>query len=79
MGLYYSKESKSQLIRYIDVGYLSNAHKAQSQTRYVFTYGGMTISWRSVKQTMVVTSSNHLEILTIHEASCECVWLRSMI
>ena len=26
-----------------------------------------------------VTSSNHSEILTIHEASCECIWLRSMI
>ena len=28
MGLYYSKESKSQLIRYADVGYLSDPHKA---------------------------------------------------
>ena len=28
---------------------------------------------------MVTTFSNHLEILAIHEASYECVWLRSMI
>ena len=28
---------------------------------------------------MVATSSNHLEILAIHEANSECVWLRSMI
>ena len=28
---------------------------------------------------MVATSSNHLEILIIHEASRECIWLRSMI
>ena len=28
---------------------------------------------------MVATSSNHLEILATHEASRECVWLRSMI
>ena len=28
---------------------------------------------------MVVTSTNHSEILTTHEASCECIWLRSMI
>ena len=59
MGLYYSKESKSQLIGYADAEYISNSHKAQSQTGYVFTYGGTTISWRSVKQTMVATSSNH--------------------
>ena len=28
---------------------------------------------------MVTTSSNHLKILIIHEASRECEWLRSMI
>ena len=28
---------------------------------------------------MVATSSNHLEILAMHEVSKECVWLRSMI
>ena len=28
---------------------------------------------------MVATSSNHSEILAIHEASRECIWLRSMI
>ena len=28
---------------------------------------------------MGTTSSNHSEILAMHEASRECVWLRSMI
>ena len=28
---------------------------------------------------MVATSSNHSEILALHEASCECKWLRSII
>ena len=59
MGLYYSKESKSQLIGCVDAKYLSDSHKARSQMGYVFTYGGMTIAWRPVKQTMVATSSNN--------------------
>ena len=75
MGLYYSKESKSQLIGYADAGYLSDPHIARSQMGYVFTYNDTTISWRSVKQTMIATSSNHSEILASHK----CVWLRSMI
>ena len=79
MGLYYSKESKPQLIGYVDAEYLSDPHKVQSQMGYVFTYSGKAISWRSVKQTMVATSSNHSEILAIHEANRECVWLKSMI
>ena len=28
---------------------------------------------------MVATSSNHSEIIVIHEASRECIWLRSVI
>ena len=79
MGLFYSKGSKEKLIDYVDAGYLSDPHKARSQTGYVFTYGETAISWRSVKQTLTATSSNHSEILAIHEASRECIWLRSMI
>jgi hypothetical protein len=45
----------------------------------LFTYGNTAISWRSVKQTISATSSNHSEIIAIHEASRECVWLRSVI
>lgn len=71
-------KSKSDIIGYADAGYLSDPHKGQSQTGYLFTYGGTAISWRSTKQTMVATSSNHAEIIAIHEASRECVWLRSI-
>ncbi|CAM9003245.1 unnamed protein product [Rhodiola kirilowii] len=79
MGLFYSNSSKSGLVGYADAGYLSDPHKARSQTGYVFTYGDAAISWRSTKQTLTATSSNHAEILALHEASRECVWLRSLI
>ncbi|TQE00655.1 hypothetical protein C1H46_013704 [Malus baccata] len=32
-----------------------------------------------MKQMLVATSSNHSEIIDLHEASRECSWLRSMI
>ena len=79
MGLFYSKAMEPQLLGYADAGYLSNPHKVRSQTGYIFTYGNTAIFWRSVKQTMVATSSNHPKILAMHESSKECVWLRSMI
>ena len=43
MGLFYFKESKEQLFGYADVGYLSNPHKARSQTGYVFNCNGIAI------------------------------------
>ncbi|KAI5318250.1 hypothetical protein L3X38_037958 [Prunus dulcis] len=81
MGLFYSSEltNAQSIIGYADAGYLSDPHQGRSQTGYVFTCGGTAISWRSTKQTLVATSSNHSEILALHEASRECVWLRSVI
>ena len=79
MGLYYSLSSKSGLVGYTNAGFLSDPHNGRSQTGYVFLYGGTAISWRSTKQTITTTSSNHAEILAIHEASREFVWLRSII
>ena len=67
------------IVGYADAGYLSDPHKAISQTGYVFTCGDTAISWRSTKQTLVATSSNHSELMALHEAGKECYWLRSVI
>ena len=79
MGLFYTNKDSADFVGHTDAGYLSNPHKARSQTGYLFRYGGTVISWRSTKQSIVATSSNHAEIIAIHEASRECVWLRSVI
>ncbi|CAL8168949.1 unnamed protein product [Prunus armeniaca] len=81
MGLLYSSEwtNTPSFVGYADAGYLFDQHKGRSQTRYVFICGGTAISWSSIKQTLVATSSNHSEILALHEASREYVWLRSVI
>ena len=79
MGLFFSNESKADLVGYADAGYLSDPHTSRSQTGYLFTCGDTAISWRSVKQTLTATSSNHAEILAIHEASRECVWFKSIM
>ena len=63
MGLFYPNDSKLDLMGYANAGYLSDPHNGRSQTGYLFTCGGTTISWRSVKQTITSTSSNHAEIL----------------
>ncbi|XP_074369963.1 secreted RxLR effector protein 161-like [Apium graveolens] len=78
-GLFFPKNSTSQLIEYADTGYLSDPHFGKSQTGYVFTYCDAAISWKSTKQTTVATSTNHSELIAIHEASRECIWLRSII
>lgn len=66
------------LVGYADAGFLSDPHKGRSQTGYVFLHNGVAISWKSTKQSMAATSSNMAEILPLHEASHEAIWLRSM-
>ena len=75
MDLFYPKGLKIESMGYADVGYLFDPHRAQSHRDYVFTWGNIAISWQS-EQTITATSSKHSEILAIHEASCECIWLR---
>ena len=79
IGLFYIHNQDKTIIRYIDDGYLSDPHNARSQTGFVFLHSGTAISWKSSKQTLVATSTNHSEIIALYEASRECVWLRRMI
>jgi hypothetical protein len=51
----------------------------RSQTCFVFLHGGTAISWKSSKQTLVATSTNHSEIVVLYEGLRECVWFRRMI
>ena len=78
-GLFFRKTQDYNLVGYTDAGYMSDPHNARSQIGFVFLHGGTAISWKSSKQTLVATSTNHSEIIALYEASCECIWLRRMI
>jgi hypothetical protein len=45
----------------------------------VFLHRGAAISWKSVKLTLIATSTNHLEIIALYKTSRECDWLRRVI
>ena len=79
LGLFFPKNHDLTMVGYADAGYRSDPHNVKSQTSFVFLCGGTTISWRSCKQTLVTTSTNHSEIIALYEAARECVWLKQMI
>jgi hypothetical protein len=76
LRLFYKVGEDSNIKGYVDACYLFDPLKGKSQTCYVFLRQGATISWKSTKQSLAATSSNHSEIIALHEASHECVWLR---
>ena len=44
LGLFYKYDALSTLIDFADACYRSDPHKKRSQTNYMYTYGGTTIS-----------------------------------
>lgn len=78
LGLHFTKNAEPQIIGYADSGFRTDELSGKSQTGYIFLKSGAPISWKSVKQTVTATSTNHAELLALHEASREAVWLRTM-
>ena len=69
--LYWNKTKATYLIGYEDARFKFHPYVGRSHTSYLFTCGVTKISWRSMKQTISLTSYNHVEILPLHEASRE--------
>ena len=78
LGLFYTKGSQEEIIGYADAGFRSDEVSGKSQTGYIFIKNNAPITWKSVKQTVTATSTNHSELVAFHEAAREVVWLRNM-
>ena len=76
LGLLYIQGG--EITRYADAGFKLDKVSGKSQTGYIFLKNNAPISWKSVKQMVTATSSNHFELIAFHEATREAVWLRSM-
>lgn len=78
LGLHFRKDTGADIVGYTDFGFKTDKTSGKSQTGYIFLKNRAPISWRSTKQTVTATSTNHAELLAFHEASREAVWLRTM-
>ena len=74
LGLHYRKAENQETIGFADWGFKTGEIAGKSQTGYIFIRDEAPISWKSVKQTVTATSTNHVELLVFHEA----VWLHMM-
>ena len=61
---------------YTDSDFQLDADLRKSTSRYIFTLGGATISWRSIKQSCIVDSTMKAEYVAALEEAKEVIWLR---
>ena len=65
----------------VPIGYTNsncqfNKNFFRSTFDYVFTLGGVTISWRSLKESYIVNSIIEVEYIIASKATKEVVWLK---
>ena len=78
LGFLYTKGGQEEITGYADAGFKSDEIFGKSQTGYIFLKNNALITWKSVKQTVTATSTNHSELVAFHEAAREAIWLRNM-
>ena len=58
---------------------VSDKDSRRSTKRYVFTIGGITVSWISKLQKVVALSTTKAEYVSAIEASKEMIWLQGFM
>ena len=76
MALVYGTEDT--LIGYIDSDFAGDLDDRKSTSGYLFTLGGVAISWKSKKQSLVWLSLTEAEYIGCGEAIRKAIWLRRL-
>ena len=77
--LMYRQTYSLDLIGYSDVDFVRYVDYRKSTSGYIFIMVGGAVSLRSVKQTLISTSTMEAEFISCFEATSQGVWLKSLI
>ena len=78
--LVYRRVKQLEVVGFTDADFASSyPHSNKSTTGYVFTLAGGAIAWKTVKQTLIATSTMQAEYIAIYEGACEGLWLKNFL
>ena len=77
--LTYKKSNQLQLVGYTDSDFAGCIDNRKFTSGYVFLMAGGAVSWKSVKQTLVASSTMEAEFVACYEASNQAIWLRNFV
>ena len=64
---------------YTDANFQYDRNESKSQSGYVFTLNGCTVSWKSSKQEKTTDSTIESEYIATSEPAKEAVWIKKFI
>lgn len=77
--LTYRRTDHLEIEGYSDADFAGCSDSRKSMSGYVFMLAGGAISWKSVKQTLVASSTMEAEFVACFEASKQGIWLRNFV
>ncbi|KAM2774890.1 hypothetical protein COP1_019726 [Malus domestica] len=77
--LVYKRDSKLELVGYSDLDFVGCLDSLKSTSGYIFMLANGVVSWKSVKQDIVATSTMQAEFVACYKATSQTVWLRNFI
>ncbi|KAK8936102.1 hypothetical protein KSP39_PZI012973 [Platanthera zijinensis] len=77
--LVYHRVQNLELVGYTDSDFAGCEDDRKSTSGYFFKFAGGAVSWKSVKQTLITSSTMHAEFVALFGASTHAVWLKHFI
>ena len=77
--LIYKRSDRLEIVGYFDSDFTRCLDSKRSTLSYIFTLAGGAISWKSVKQTLITSSTMEAEFVAYFEALNHGIWLRNFI
>lgn len=77
--LTYRHSDHLEMIGYTDSDWAGCEDTRKSTSGYIFLLAGGAVSWRSMKQTIVASSTMEAEFIGCYEASSQASWLRNFV
>jgi len=77
--LVYKRNESLDLVGYANADFAGCADDLKSTSGFVFLFEGAAVSWKSVKQSIVTTSTMQAEFIACYEATCQAIWLKNFL
>ena len=77
--LVYRRVDNLEVVGYSDSDFGGCFDNHKSTSGYIFMLAGGAISWKSVKQSLIASSTMYVEFVACYGASSQDVWLRNPI
>ena len=78
--LVYRQVKNLELVGYTDSDFAGKYPNSKKSTSgYIFTLAGGAIAWKTMKQSLIATSTMEAEIIDIYEGVCEGIWIKNFL